>query len=86
MGIDTLAGMVYQARLFKRNRDMKLELEPIEATEDELRRTGGGRVRLFVRDNEGAITDIFEGPLRFIVNEVLRRLEPGTNFGVRKVR
>lgn len=56
----------------------KLEIEPLPMEP--------GRARLTVRDGDGSVTDIIEGPDRFIVEQVLRRLDPGTKLALRKVR
>ena len=42
--------------------------------------------RLSLFDEDGSVTDILEGPTRFIVTQVLKRLSPETKLELRKVR
>lgn len=54
---------------------MSYKIEPIE----------DGRLRLTISDDT-QITDIIEGPMRWIMNTLLGKLEPGTRLGIRTVR
>jgi hypothetical protein len=44
------------------------------------------RLRLSLQDADGSVSDIYEGPLSFILDHLVARTDPTGTYGVRKVR
>lgn len=45
-----------------------------------------GRYRATFRDDDGHAIDIYEGPFRFIVDAIVRKLEPDCGYKMYKLR
>ena len=44
------------------------------------------RLRLSLLDTDGRVSDIYEGPVVFILDHLVARTDPTGTYGVRKVR
>lgn len=43
-------------------------------------------LRLTIRNDDNEVTDIYEGPMNFIVHEFMKRVSPETKYKLRKIR
>jgi hypothetical protein len=58
----------------------------VEGIEPERGDDINGRLRLSIFTSEGGCTDIIEGPMRWVIDSLLKRFDKTRKLGVRKVK